>query len=163
MPWHLSKSDPRKVYDQTHGVVGVMQTAEQAALIVEAVNMRSTIRELIASSSCSDEDELALVDRQILARLKIAIQSKEKERTDLTQSNDAGEPGGGPASLTQLFQEDECCGKHLARFIRSGKSAEAPTWNCPSCGCEWQPMRIINGTSAGLMIHWTPVVIAGPL
>lgn len=38
MPWHLSKSDPRKVYDERHQTVGVMQTPEQAALIVDAVN-----------------------------------------------------------------------------------------------------------------------------
>jgi hypothetical protein len=46
MPWHLSKSDPRKVYDSRHEVVCVAQTAEQAALIVESVNLRSpqTIR-----------------------------------------------------------------------------------------------------------------------
>ena len=37
MPWHLSRSDPRKVYDERHEAVCVCQTAEQAALIVEAV------------------------------------------------------------------------------------------------------------------------------
>lgn len=38
MPWHLSKSDPRKVYDERHNGVCVCQTAEQAALIRDAVN-----------------------------------------------------------------------------------------------------------------------------
>lgn len=38
MPWHLSLSDPRKVYDERHGDVAVCQTAQQAAIIVEAVN-----------------------------------------------------------------------------------------------------------------------------
>ena len=38
MPWHLSKSDPRKVYDERHQTVGVMQTPEYAAQIVAAVN-----------------------------------------------------------------------------------------------------------------------------
>jgi hypothetical protein len=37
MPWHLSKSDPRKVYDERHQVVCVCQTAEQAERIVNAV------------------------------------------------------------------------------------------------------------------------------
>lgn len=37
MPWHLSKSDPRKVYDERHEPVCVCQTAEQAARIVVAV------------------------------------------------------------------------------------------------------------------------------
>lgn len=38
MPWHLSKSDPRKVYDSHHDVVCVCMTALQAAGIVLAVN-----------------------------------------------------------------------------------------------------------------------------
>lgn len=38
MPWHLSKSDPRKVYDQNHDTVCVCMSAEQAATIVRAVN-----------------------------------------------------------------------------------------------------------------------------
>lgn len=38
MPWHLSKSDPRKVYDGCHQPVCVCQTQDQAALIVKAVN-----------------------------------------------------------------------------------------------------------------------------
>ena len=37
MPWHLSKSDPRKVYDSRHEMVCVCQTAEQARIIVDAV------------------------------------------------------------------------------------------------------------------------------
>lgn len=38
MPWHLSKSDPRKVYDERHQSVCVCQTPEQAGKIVGAVN-----------------------------------------------------------------------------------------------------------------------------
>ena len=38
MPWHPSKSDPRKVYDSLHEAVCVCQNQEQATLIVEAVN-----------------------------------------------------------------------------------------------------------------------------
>ena len=38
MPWHLSKSDPRKVYDSYHNMVCVCQNAEQARLIVVSVN-----------------------------------------------------------------------------------------------------------------------------
>ena len=37
MPWHLSKSDPRKVYDERHETVCVCQTPEQAARIVAAM------------------------------------------------------------------------------------------------------------------------------
>ena len=38
MPWHLSKSDPRKIYDETHDMVCVCRTNDQAAMVVEAVN-----------------------------------------------------------------------------------------------------------------------------
>ncbi len=38
MPWHQSKSDPRKVYDSRHETVCVAQTADQAALIIRGVN-----------------------------------------------------------------------------------------------------------------------------
>lgn len=38
MPWHQSKSDPRKVYDSRHETVCVCQNADQAELITRAVN-----------------------------------------------------------------------------------------------------------------------------
>ena len=38
MPWHLSKSDPRKVYDERHEAVCVCQKPEQALIVVTAVN-----------------------------------------------------------------------------------------------------------------------------
>ena len=40
MPWHLSKSDLRKVYDSFHQTVCVCHTAEQAAMIVDAMRAR---------------------------------------------------------------------------------------------------------------------------
>lgn len=36
--WRQSKADPRKVYDSRHETVCVAQNAEQAALIIRAVN-----------------------------------------------------------------------------------------------------------------------------
>ena len=116
MPWHLSKSDPRKVYDETHAVVGVMQNAEQAAMIVEAVNLYR------------------------------------KERLG-TERAGAPEQVDVPVSLTQTYQEDECCGKHIAKFIRSGKAANATLWPCPKCGCDWVKK------SAGMLSHWVPVTV----
>lgn len=47
MPWHLSKSDPRKVYDSYHSMVCVCQNAEQAKVIVGAVNERAPQAETI--------------------------------------------------------------------------------------------------------------------
>ena len=41
MGWHLSKSDPRKVYDSYHNVVCVCQTADQAKVIVDAVGLHA--------------------------------------------------------------------------------------------------------------------------
>ena len=38
MPWRLSKSDPRKVYNSRHETVCVCQNSDQADLIVRAVN-----------------------------------------------------------------------------------------------------------------------------
>jgi hypothetical protein len=38
MPWHQSRSDPRKVYDHRHETVCVCMNADQAALIVRGVN-----------------------------------------------------------------------------------------------------------------------------
>ena len=47
MPWHLSKSDPRKVYDSYHSMVCVCQNAEQAKLIVDAVTAHAPQAETI--------------------------------------------------------------------------------------------------------------------
>lgn len=38
MPWHVSVSVPTKVYDSRHEAVCICASAEQAALIVRAVN-----------------------------------------------------------------------------------------------------------------------------
>ena len=41
MGWHLSKSDPRKVYDERHTEICIACTDEAAALIVAGVNSLS--------------------------------------------------------------------------------------------------------------------------
>ena len=41
MGWHLSKSDPRKVYDERHIEICIACTGEAAALIVAGVNSLS--------------------------------------------------------------------------------------------------------------------------
>lgn len=123
MPWHLSKSDPRKVYDETHAVVGVMQTATQAAFIVECVN-------------------------------KVRKEDGDKSTQGTGEHTQLG--GGeqsAPVSLTHTYQEDECCGKYLAKFIRSGKADKSAFWRCPKCGCDW-----VN-KSVGMFSHWTPVAV----
>jgi ribosomal protein L37AE/L43A len=46
MPWHLSRSDPRKVYDERHNTVCVCQNADQANLILRAV-LAYGVREVV--------------------------------------------------------------------------------------------------------------------
>lgn len=56
MPWHLSKSDPRKVYDERHQVVCVCQTPDQAALIVQSVVGRGPTSVLRAMADPAEND-----------------------------------------------------------------------------------------------------------
>lgn len=119
MPWHLSRSDTRKVYDQTHAAVCVCQTAEQAALIVEAVNKLGPER------------------------------YRGKESGDTTSTGAPNSEHGAPVSITQTYQEEECCGKHLAKAIRTGSILNV--WNCPKCGCDW------TGEQVGTVRNWKPI------
>src|ERR1035438_2061956 len=104
MPWHQSRSDPRKVYDAYHQPVGVMHSAEQAALIVEAVNALGPER----------------------------YNSIRKERLG-AESTGAPEKVDAPVSLTHTYQEDICCGKHIARAIQSGTVGVSGAFTCPKC------------------------------
>lgn len=117
MPWHTSKSDPRKVYDETHTVVGVMQNAAQAAMIIEAVNALGPER----------------------------YNASRKECANLTRSLPARE------TITHTHQEDECCGKHIVKAIRSDAVSVAAVWGCPKCGQEWRARKI-----GETMFHWVP-------
>jgi hypothetical protein len=121
--WHQSRSDPRKVYDAYHQPVGVMHSAEQAALIVEAVNALGPER----------------------------YNSIRKEAREISQSTGAPEQVDAPVSLTQTYQEDECCGKHIAKAIRAGTVGVSGAFTCPKCGCEWSADQI-----GERMFHWTP-------
>jgi hypothetical protein len=120
--WHQSKSDPRKVYDAYHQTVGVMQGAEQAELIVEAVNALGPER----------------------------YNSMRKERLG-TERAGAPEQVYSPVSLTQTYQEDDCCGKHVSKAIRSGTVGVSGAFTCPKCGCEWRAGQI-----GERLFHWTP-------
>ena len=110
MPWHLSKSDPRKVYDERHEMVCVCQTAEQAALIVDAIRAR--------------QGSLRLQEQE------------EPEKKTVT----LGETGGfATPPVTDTFEPDECCGTLLSRALRKGIPESLDAWMCGKCGMEWKP------------------------
>jgi hypothetical protein len=112
MHWHLSKSDPRKVYDSYHNTVCVCQTADQASLIVGAVN-----------ASGKQQDAIKLREPSFPA--------EKEESAKVSQST-----GSAPA-LPDTWESDECCGKPLTRALRSG-ILRTDDWLCPSCGAEWK-------------------------
>ncbi len=121
MPWHQSKSDPRKVYNESHEVVGVMQTSEQAAHIVAAVNYYDKL-------------------------------TGRKEHGQVQSTGAPMEQADAPV-ITHTFQDDECCGKSLSRWIRKGCPGTERMWSCPRCGCEWAPIMVNPG-----VVHWCPTV-----
>jgi hypothetical protein len=116
MPWHQSKSDPRKVYDSGHNVVCVCMHGDQAALIVKAVNSlpgaESTFVKLREPAAIPDAT--------------------------------------GQAEPLDTFEQDNCCGTHLAKAGRSGVLASLTSWECPRCGTEWV------AKISGPIRHWCP-------
>lgn len=116
MPWHLSKSDPRKVYDERHEVVCVCQTPEQAARIVAAVTGKTTI--VLREPATGERDE---PEKFIPA------------------------DGTSRIAPLDTFEPDySCCGRRIAKAARTGTLAAVTSWECPDCGCEWRPQ--IAGT-----------------
>lgn len=132
MPWHLSRSDPRKVYDERHEPVCVCQTPEQAARIVAAVTGKS----------------------QEVLRLKEPAQ-----RFDFADGGPL--PEGQPylvgervceqTALLNSFDDDECCAPRIAKAGREGRLKSATAWTCPKCGCDW------TVSERGAIRHWSPV------
>lgn len=120
MPWHLSKSDPRKVYDERHAAVCVCQTPEQAALIVLAVTALPALQ---------------------LQRPDV-IQLREPARVGIPEPMDTFEP------------DDTCCGKAISKAARTGVLKSLQAWECPGCGCAWNPQV------SGNVRHWVPAPAA---
>lgn len=130
MPWHLSKSDPRKVYDERHEPVCVCQTPEQAARIVAAVTGKSQevvrLREPVVLGNLSE------LSKQFPDAV---MPDPERETISLT---DSFEPDGG------------CCTARIMKSSRDGVLKSLTSWECQKCGTEWTP------TSAGMFRHWSP-------
>ena len=115
MPWHLSRSDPRKVYDSYRNMVCVCQNAEQAKIIVDAVNEHNPQAETIR----------------------------------LREPGTVPDATGYQGPLDTFEPDDSCCGREIAKAARSGVLASLQSWECPKCGCHWEPSLI------GGIRHWS--------
>ncbi len=124
MPWHLSRSDPRKVYDSYHNMVCVCQNAEQARIIVDAVNEHKPQAETIRLREPAGQ-QIGLGVIQVTPSLHVQ----------------------GP--LDTFEPDDSCCGREIAKAARSGVLASLQSWECPKCGCHWEPSLI------GGIRHWS--------
>jgi hypothetical protein len=130
MPWHLSKSDPRKVYDSYHNTVGVMQTADQASLVVTAVN------------AFGPSDDMAIKLREPVARAG-------KESAEVTQSGGGSEHAKkAEPPPTHASTADGCCGVTIGRAMQSGALDGMTSFTCPKCGTLYEPKR------QGPLINW---------
>lgn len=141
MPWHLSKSDPRKVYDERHEPVCVCQTAEQAARIVAAVTgVSQTVVRL---------KEPAIEPKMVGGMEKFAEGDEVYPGQFITVGERVCEQS---ISFTDSFEPDQgCCRVAIMAAARKGALKSAAAWECPRCGCEWTPR------TAGLFRHWSPV------
>ena len=52
-----------------------------------------------------------------------------------------------------IQENDECCGKALAKALQSGALASTDTWVHAKCGCIWKARMMEDGSR-----YWYPVV-----
>jgi hypothetical protein len=151
VPWHLSKSNPRKIYDERHEPVCVCATAEQAARIVAAVTGKSQevirLKEPLATIDFGGGRTVDVTDNRsrvgdfadggpIPARKPYIVGEHVCEQT---------------ITLTDSFEPDQgCCSAAIMSASRKGALGSLTSWECPRCGCEWTPK------SAGMFRHWSP-------
>lgn len=130
MPWHLSRSDPRKVYDERHETVCVTQAAEQAMYIVDAVNFAR---------------ERGLAPRGNAIKLREPGSRGEQETSaDIVR----GATGDSSESLVHTSLAEGCCAKHIAKASLSGTLNNLQPWECPKCGTTYWPRR------EGPVVNW---------
>lgn len=162
MPWHLSKSDPRKVYDERHEPICVCQTPEQAARIVAAVTGKSQT----VFAAVDTAKGHTLQDGTVFYPLKLkepaaAMSPQVSPPFDMADGG-AVDPGKTylvgervcetTITLTDSFEPDQgCCSAAIMSASRKGALKSATAWECPRCGCEWTPK------SAGMFRYWSPV------
>ena len=57
--------------------------------------------------------------------------------------------------MIEFMEHDDCCSKRFAAVGRAGTLADADSWTCPKCGCEWRASDVADTAKT-----WTPVVTA---
>ena len=73
MPWHLSRSNPAKVYDERHTEICIACTGEAAALIVAGVNslsLREQNQSIAGASEHAARAEAPALSKPDLAALQ---------------------------------------------------------------------------------------------
>ena len=56
---------------------------------------------------------------------------------DNVASGGANAGAAPPMRPLNVWPEDPCCGKHLAKASLKGDLDRVTSWTCPRCGCEW--------------------------
>lgn len=137
MPWHQSKSDPRKVYDSHHQTVCVCMNVEQAVLIVRAVN---------AMPGSAQDSFVKLLEPSTPAGKESA------ESSNTEPEGRRGENAQAAASLTHVTaQADGCCAVPIRKASLSGVLDQMRPWECPKCGTTYWPNPI---AASGGMVNW---------
>lgn len=72
-----------------------------------------------------------------------------KEITDAERARQAEQDRTAPLAT---HDEDECCGRHISKALRSGALDKGDAWTCPKCGTEWK-------VTCGPIRHWSPCPI----
>lgn len=68
-----------------------------------------------------------------------------KEIMDAQRRTDVEKEAAKPPNT---WEHDDCCSKHLARYLKA--KPDSKTFECPKCACEWEPRRVAG------MRHWSP-------
>lgn len=130
MPWHASKSDPRKVYDSYHNAVCVCQNQDQANLIVAAVN------------AFGAPDAMAI-------KLREPSPAGKESAKEPEQTCGASLPGhNADAPPTHAWITDGCCDKALRKASLSGNLDGLQPFECSKCGTTYWPRR------EGPVVNW---------
>jgi hypothetical protein len=132
VPWHLSKSNPCKIYDERHEVAALATSPEHAARIVAAVTGKS--QEVVRLKEPAKTFDFA--DGGPVPEGKTYL---------------VGEHVCETVMALNSFEDDECCAPRIAKAGREGRLKAATAWTCPKCGCDW------TVAERGAIRHWSPV------
>ena len=139
MPWHLSKSDSRKVYDERHNTVCVCENSVYSRIIVEAVNVAEISRKETIANKPTDQGSAGGEQLHAHGVSPATIRLKEPL----------------PMAPVDAFAPDDCCGKLIIKASRDGVLRSVTAWQCPKCGEEWKPeTRFANGAAFPYR-YWT--------